>query len=164
MLLKINVNEWWKLGRRNKQLFYKKKVFDVCLRSNILMFCSLFLDFRWWWRIGWLSLTWGWLSITRSWLTILRLSVLLLSCCVHPCLVDWLNYCANRLFLYKSHLKNYNIIERRDFICAMYVDRSKLESCFYVWYLWHADDAQLLSTAVDHFTSFGPDQLKLKLN
>jgi hypothetical protein len=125
----------------------------------VQLFRSLFLDIRWWWRIEWLCVTWSWLSITRRWL-----SVLLLSCCVHPCLVDWLNYCANRLLLCKSHLKNYNFIERRDFICAVYVDRSKLESCLYVWYLWHADDAQLLSTAVDHFTSFGPDQLKLKLN
>ena len=118
----------------------------------VQLFRSLVLDIRWWWRIGWLSVTWSWLS------------VLLLSCCVHPFLVDWLNYCANRLLLCKSHLKNYNIIERRDFICAVYVDRSKVESCLFVWYLWHADDAQLLSTAVNHFTSFGSDQLKLKLN
>ena len=125
----------------------------------VQLFRSLFLDFRWWWRIEWLCVTWSWLSITRRWL-----SVLLLSCCIHPCLVDWLNHHANRLLLCKSHLKNYNIIERGDFISAVYVDRSKLESCLYVWYLWHADDAQLLSTAVDHFTSFGSDQLKLKLN
>ena len=75
------------------------------------MFRSLFLDFRWWWRIGWYSVTWGWL-------TVLRLFVLLLSCCVHPWLVGWLNHCDSILFLYKSHLKNYNIIERGDFICA----------------------------------------------
>lgn len=139
----------------------------------IQLFRSLFLDFRWWWRIGWLSVTWGWLSITRSWLSVTWgwlsitrswLSILFLSCCVHPCLVDWLNHCANRLFLYKSHLKNYNIIEWRDFICTVYVDRSKFESCLCVWYLWHANDAQLLSTAVDHSTSFGPDKLKLIFN
>jgi hypothetical protein len=52
-------------------------------------------------------------------LTVLRLSVLLLSCCVHPWLVGWLNHCDSILFLYKSHLKNYNIIERGDFICAV---------------------------------------------
>ena len=163
MLLKINVNEWWKLGRRNKQLFYKKKVCDVCLRSNTLMFRPV-VSFT----VFGLPMVVEDRMVVRNLELVVHnpevVAVLLLSCCMHPCLVDWLNHHANRLLLYKSHLKNYNIVERRDFISAVYVDRSKLESCLYVWYLWHADDAQLLSTAVDHFTSFGSDQLKLKLN